>query len=135
LAKLGIGATLYGIFSRGLLTGSKATGKGDFRAHLPRFAGDSKAQNERVVATVQAFAKERNMTPGQLAVSWALAAQPKFVPVVGAKNRTQLADSLAALAKPLSAADLRELDALVPEGAIAGTRYSAEQMAHLDSEK
>jgi aryl-alcohol dehydrogenase-like predicted oxidoreductase len=135
LRKLGISATLYGIFSRGLLTGSKANGKGDFRAHLPRFAGDSQAQNERVVASVHAFAKERNMTPGQLAVSWALAAQPKLVPVVGAKNRGQLADSLAALDKPLSAADLKELDALVPAGAVAGTRYGAEQMAHLDSEK
>ena len=135
LEKLGVSATLYGIFSRGLLTGSKATSKGDFRAHLPRFADGSQAQNERVVASVQAFAKERSMTPGQLAVSWALAAQPKFVPVVGAKNRTQLADSLAALDKPLSSADLKALSALVPEGAIAGTRYGAEQMAHLDSEK
>jgi aryl-alcohol dehydrogenase-like predicted oxidoreductase len=135
LEKLGISATLYGIFSRGLLTGSKATGRADFRAHLPRFTGDSKAQNDRVVASVQAFAKERNMTPGQLAVSWALAAQPRLVPVVGAKNRAQLADSLAALDKPLSAADLKIIDALVPEGAIAGTRYGAEQMAHLDSEK
>jgi aryl-alcohol dehydrogenase-like predicted oxidoreductase len=135
LDKLGISATLYGIFSRGLLTGSKPTTKGDSRAYLPRFAGDSQAQNERVVALVQAFAKERHMTRGQLAVSWALAAQPKLVPVVGARNRAQLADSLAALDKPLSAADLKALDALVPEGAIAGTRYSAEQMAHLDSEK
>jgi len=135
LDELGIGATLYGIFSRGLLTGSKAIGKGDFRAHLPRFAGDTKAQNDRVVAAVQAFAKEHDMTPGQLALSWALAAKPKFVPVVGARNRTQLADSLAALDKPLSAADLKNLDSLVPEGAIAGTRYGAEQMAHLDSEK
>jgi aryl-alcohol dehydrogenase-like predicted oxidoreductase len=135
LRKLGASATLYGIFSRGLLTGSKPNGKGDYRAYLPRFAGDGKAQNERVVAAVQAFGKERGLTPGQLAVAWALAAQPGFVPLVGAKNRAQLADSLAALDKPLSVADLKALDALVPEGAIAGTRYAAEQMAHLDSEK
>jgi aryl-alcohol dehydrogenase-like predicted oxidoreductase len=135
LHKLGMSATLYGIFSRGLLTGRKSTGKGDFRAHLPRFAADAQAQNERVVSALQAFARERNMTTGQLAVSWSLAAQPSFVPVVGAKNRTQLADSLAALDKPLSPEDLVVLAALVPEGAIAGTRYGAEQMAHLDSEK
>jgi aryl-alcohol dehydrogenase-like predicted oxidoreductase len=135
LHQLGMSATLYGIFSRGLLTGRKSTGKGDFRAHLPRFAADAQAQNERVASLLQAFAQERNMTPGQLAVSWALAVQPSFVPVVGAKNRAQLADSLAALDKPLSAADLKALEALVPEGAIAGTRYGAEQMAHLDSER
>jgi aryl-alcohol dehydrogenase-like predicted oxidoreductase len=135
LHQLGISATLYGIFSRGLLTGSKAIGKGDFRAYLPRFTGDAKERNERVVAAIRAFAETRELTPGQLAVAWALAKQPKLVPVVGAKNRAQLADSLAALDKPLSASDLRELEALVPEDAISGTRDSAEQMAHLDSEK
>jgi len=135
LEQTGVSATLYGIFSRGLLTGSKTTGKGDYRAHLPRFTGEAKEKNEQVVAAVQAFAKARDLTPGQLAVAWALAKQPGFVPIVGAKNRAQLADSLAALAKPLSAQDLSELEALVPEGAIVGTRYGAEQMAHLDSEK
>src|SRR5580698_4014996 len=38
LAELGIGATLYGVLSRGLLSGS-AIGAGDGRAHMPRFAG------------------------------------------------------------------------------------------------
>src|SRR5206468_1847943 len=35
LAELGIGVTAYGVLSRGLLSGSKPTGKGDFRANLP----------------------------------------------------------------------------------------------------
>ncbi|HTA92134.1 MAG TPA: aldo/keto reductase [Polyangiaceae bacterium] len=135
LNELGVSATLYGIFSRGLLTGSKATGKGDFRAYLPRFAGDSNERNQRVVATVHGFAKDHGLSPGQLAVAWALAKQPGFVPIVGAKNRAQLADSLGALDKPLSAQAVRELEALVPEDAISGTRYGAEQMVHLDSEK
>ncbi len=135
LNELGVSATLYGIFSRGLLTGSKATGKGDFRVYLPRFAGDSNERNQRVVATVRGFAKDHGLSPGQLAVAWALAKQPGFVPIVGAKNRAQLADSLGALDKPLSAQAVRELEALVPEDAIAGTRYAAEQMVHLDSEK
>ncbi len=135
LQELGVSATLYGIFSRGLLTGSKATGKSDFRAHLPRFSGEAKEKNDRVVASMQAFAKARDLTPGQLAVAWALAKEPGFVPVVGAKTRAQLADSLAALDRPLSARDLQELEALVPADAISGTRYGADQMAHLDSEK
>jgi hypothetical protein len=29
---------------------------------------------------------------------------------------------------------LWRIEAVVPEGAVAGTRYGAEQMAHLDSE-
>ncbi len=135
LARLGIGATLYGIFSRGLLTGSKPKGKGDFRAYLPRFAAGTSGQNDAVVASLQRFAADRDMSPGQLAIAWALARQPGFVPIVGVKTRTQLADALGALDKSLSAEDIATLEALAPESAIAGTRYGAEQMAHLDSEK
>ena len=47
----------------------------------------------------------------------------------------QLDESLAALKLDLSHADLSRLAAALPEGAVAGTRYDAYQMGHLDSEK
>jgi len=135
LDELGISATLYGVLSRGLLSGSKPKGKADFRAHLPRFAGSDAAQNEQIVAKLGTFAAERGLTPTQLAIGWAVAKRPRFVTLVGARTRAQLAESLGALEKRLSADDLGALEALVPEGAITGTRYSAEQMRHLDSER
>jgi aryl-alcohol dehydrogenase-like predicted oxidoreductase len=135
LAELGMSATLYGVFSRGLLTGSKPTGPRDMRAHLPRFKGDAAATNARVVEQLHAFAKERQMTPAQLLIAWVSAKQPAFVPVVGARTRAQLEDALGATGKPLSAADVKALEALVPPDAITGTRYAAEQMKHLDSER
>src|SRR5580692_9981349 len=61
LAELGIGATLYGVFSRGLLTGSKPGGRGDFRVYLPRFAGESREKNEGVVDALRRFARDRGM--------------------------------------------------------------------------
>ena len=135
LRELGISATLYGVFSRGLLTGSKPTGKGDFRAYLPRFAGDHGANNEQVASKLQAFAKERGLTPGQVLVAWTRARQPGFVPLVGAKTRAQLQDALCAVTKPLSPADVEALEVLVPRGAVTGDRYATEQMKHLDSER
>ncbi|WPB76439.1 aldo/keto reductase [Archangium violaceum] len=132
LAELGISATLYGVFSRGLLTGSKPKGQGDYRAYLPRFTGSNREKNEDVVGELQRFARERNMSPGQLAVSWVLARQPTLVPVVGAKTVAQLEDSLGALSRTLSKEDLSALDSIV---AISGERYGAEQMKHLDSER
>jgi aryl-alcohol dehydrogenase-like predicted oxidoreductase len=134
LAELGISATLYGIFSRGLLTGSKPQGKGDFRAYLPRFAGDNAGQNQGLVESLRSFAAARGMTPGQLAIAWARAKQPTLVPLVGVKTRVQLEDALGALDKPLSPEDLIALEALVPARAFAGSRYGADQMKHLDSE-
>jgi aryl-alcohol dehydrogenase-like predicted oxidoreductase len=135
LAELGVSATLYGVFSRGLLTGSKPSGRSDFRQYLPRFSGDAGAKNEAVVARLKAFAASRDLSPAQLTLAWVLAKQPTLVPIVGARTRTQLADALGALDRPLSSADVAAVEAIVPTNAILGTRYAAEQMKHLDSER
>ncbi|MFO0565453.1 MAG: aldo/keto reductase [Polyangiaceae bacterium] len=133
LAELGIGATLYGVLSRGLLGGSKPKGPGDFRSYLPRFTADNRTRNDQAVGKLAEAARARNMTPAQLAIAWTLAKQPSFVPVVGARNVAQVEDALAALGKPLPEADVRELELLVPE--FVGERYLPEQMRHLDSER
>jgi aryl-alcohol dehydrogenase-like predicted oxidoreductase len=135
LEELGMSATLYGVLSRGLLSGSKPSAGTDFRAHLPRFSAQNRAQNEQVVAVLQSFARERGLSAGQLAIAWVLAKQPSFVPVIGARTPEQLSDALGALEHPLSRADLEQLESLVPRDAIAGTRYDSSQMAHLDSER
>jgi aryl-alcohol dehydrogenase-like predicted oxidoreductase len=136
LQELGISATLYGVLSRGLLGGSAPQASaGDYRAHLPRFSQEHAATNEALVAKLRAFAAARDLTPGQAAIAWVLAKQPRLVPVIGARKRSQLEDALGALRRPLSAADVAELEAAIPAGAIAGDRYPAAQMAHLDSEK
>lgn len=133
LRELGISATLYGVYSRGLLTGSKPTSPRDFRAHLPRFTGDNAANNAAVVEQLQAFARARGMTPAQLLLAWTLARQPGFVPVVGAKTVAQLTDALGA--KELSAADVEALERVVPRDGIAGERYAPMHMQNLDSER
>ena len=135
LAELGMSATLYGVLSRGLLTGSKVGPKTDMRNDLPRFTGEAGARNAAAVARFHAFAAERGMTPAQLSIAWVLARQPSLVPVVGARTRKQLADVLGALDKPLSPPDVAAVEAILPRDAIAGTRYGAEQMKHLDSER
>jgi aryl-alcohol dehydrogenase-like predicted oxidoreductase len=132
LAELGIGATLYGVLSRGLLAGRKPSGPTDFRAYLPRFAAD---QNAEIVQKIARFASERGMTASQLAIAWVRARQPGFVALVGARTRPQLDDALGALERPLSAADVAALEQLVPAGAFTGERYAPEHMRNLDSER
>lgn len=136
LDELGISATLYGVLSRGLLGGSTPTASpADYRRHLPRFTGDNAVQNAAAVAKLRGFAAARQLTPGQAAIAYVLAKQPRYVPVIGARTRAQLGDALAVLQRPFSAADVAELEALIPAGSFAGDRYQAAQMAHLDSEK
>jgi aryl-alcohol dehydrogenase-like predicted oxidoreductase len=135
LRELGIGMTAYGVLSRGLLGGSKPRGPTDFRAWLPRFGGDNAAANARLVAALADAARERGITPAQLALAWVLSRGPDIVPVVGARTRVQLDDVLAAGTLRLSPDDLSAAEAAVPAHAVAGTRYDAGQMAVLDSER
>jgi aryl-alcohol dehydrogenase-like predicted oxidoreductase len=134
LQELGVSATLYGVLSRGLLSGSKSGGPGDFRAFYPRFSPEHRIQNDAIVARLSAFAKERGQSTAQLALAWVLAKQPRLVPLVGARTPAQLRDLLAALERPLSSEEVRALEAILPFDAIHGSRYPEEQMSRLDSE-
>jgi aryl-alcohol dehydrogenase-like predicted oxidoreductase len=135
LSELGIGVTAYGVLSRGLLSGSKPKSPRDFRAHLPRFSGENLGRNARLVETLRQLATEKAATASQLAIAWVLAKGPNVVSLVGARTRTQLAESLGALQVTLSAADVERIEATLPSTAVAGTRYDEHQMRVLDSER
>jgi aryl-alcohol dehydrogenase-like predicted oxidoreductase len=134
LSELGIGVTAYGVLSRGLLSGSKPKSPRDFRAYLPRFTGENLQRNERLVETLRQIADGKGATASQLAIAWVLAKGSNIVPLVGARTRTQLAESLGALQIELTSADLERIEAALPSSAVAGTRYDEHQMRVLDSE-
>jgi aryl-alcohol dehydrogenase-like predicted oxidoreductase len=135
LRELGIGVTAYGALSRGLLAGSAPSGPGDIRAHFPRFRPENRARNQRLVDALRSVAAGRGVSAPQLAIAWVLAKGEAIVPVVGARTRAQLADSLGALQVTLSADDVRRLEEAVPASAVAGARYNEQGMRTLDSER
>jgi aryl-alcohol dehydrogenase-like predicted oxidoreductase len=135
LEELGIAVTAYGILSRGLLSGSVPTGKGDLRAYLPRFTGENLTRNCTLIERLNATAKELGITATQLAIAWVMAKKPNIIPVIGARTRTQLVESLGALEVKLAPAQIKTIEDAVPARDVAGTRYAEEQMAHLDSER
>jgi aryl-alcohol dehydrogenase-like predicted oxidoreductase len=135
LRELGIGVTAYGVLSRGLLSGSKPAAAGDFRANLPRFAGDNRERNQHVIDELRTLADAKNVTATQLAIAWVLAKGPTIVPVIGARTRAQLAESLAALDIALTKSDQSRIEDAIPPSVVAGTRYDAHQMRVLDSER
>jgi aryl-alcohol dehydrogenase-like predicted oxidoreductase len=135
LDELGIATTAYGVLSRGLLSGSPTGGPGDMRSHFPRFTGDNLARNLRMVDRLKEIAEGQGISQVQLAIAWVLAKKESIVPVIGARTRTQLTDSLGALQVKLSPGDIARVEAAVPADAVAGTRYNQDQMRVLDSEK
>jgi aryl-alcohol dehydrogenase-like predicted oxidoreductase len=135
LSELGIGVTAYGVLSRGLLTGARPSSPADFRAHLPRFAGENRARNQGLVDALGRLARARGVSPAQLAIAWVRSRNRAVVPVVGARTRAQLEEALAAARLELSAEEVARLEDAVPASAVAGARYQEAQMRHLDSER
>lgn len=135
--ELGIGITAYGVLSRGLLSGHWTAERDvrDFRAHLPRFSGENLTANLELVEALREVAARRGSSVAQLAVAWIASRGEDVVPLVGARSRGRLEESLGSVDLSLSGDDLAAIEAAVPAGAAAGTRYDAAQMSFLDSEK
>ncbi|WP_433650224.1 aldo/keto reductase [Micromonospora zamorensis] len=139
LRELGIGLTAYGVLSRGLLSGHwsadrELTGT-DFRANSPRFQGEHLAANLRLVDALGRVAQRLGATTSQVAIAWVAAQGEQIVPLVGARRRDRLAESLAAADLTLDQETLDEIERAVPAGAASGQRYAARMMDLLDSEK
>ncbi len=135
LRELGVGVTAYGVLSRGLISDQPANALGGFRGHLPRFQGENLRRNLALVDAVAAIARAKGASTAQVAIAWALAQGPDVVPLIGARRRASLAESLGANELALSAADLAALEAAVPSASVAGERYDKTHLAMLDSER
>ena len=137
--ELGVGITAYGVLSRGLISGhwskDRSMRQGDFRGFAPRFSGENLDRNLALVESLRAVADAKGATVAEIAIAWVLSRGSDIVPLVGARTRARLAEALKALERDLTADDLAEIERTVPPGAAAGTRYAAEQMAMLDSER
>lgn len=137
--ELGIGVTAYGVLSRGLLSGHWSPDReltaGDFRTMVPRFQGENLQRNLELVDALRQIAVQKGVTVAQIAIAWVLSRGEDIVPLVGARRRDRLQEALGAVDVELSPDDLAAIEAAVPAGAVAGTRYPEPQMAHLDSER
>ncbi|MGW3176590.1 aldo/keto reductase [Streptomyces sp. NPDC001153] len=137
--ELGIGITAYGVLSRGLISGhfsrDRRLAANDFRAHSPRFQGENLQHNLNLVEALRKIAEQKGVTVAQIAIAWVLSRGEDIVPLVGARTRARLGESLGALDVTLEAADLAAIEEAVPADAAAGDRYPTAQMAHLDSER
>ncbi len=135
--ELGIGVTAYGVMSRGLLDASTARslGASDPRARFPRFQGGNLARNRELVAGLDQAARQMGATAAQVALAWVVSRGTAIIPLIGTKRRDRLRESLDALDLELTEADLARIEAAIPVGRVAGSRYEAAQMAILDSER
>ena len=130
--ELGIAFVAYSPLGRGFLTGQikrfEDFAPDDYRRNSPRFQGENFEKNLELVRRVEAIAKEKKCTPGQLALAWLLAQGEDIIPIPGTKRRAYLEENAAALNVSLTKDDLRRIDEVAPRGAAAGMRYPEQMM-------
>ena len=127
LRQLGISFVAYSPLGRSLLTGQvqkpQDIPEGDRRLAHPRFQGQNLVQNIELVHRLEAIARDKGCTPGQLVLAWLLAQGPDVVAIPGTKRLDRLHENLGALDVRLSPADVARIGEAVPAGAAAGPRY------------
>lgn len=134
LRELGIGLVAYSPLSRGLLSGEIKTPEDikDHRVHMPRFQGENFFKNLELVEEIKALATEKGCTPSQLAIAWVLAQGEDIITIPGTRRVKYLEQNIAAADVVLSKEDLQRIEAIMPAGVVAGTRYPEMLMKQLD---
>ena len=125
--EFGISFVAYSPLGRGFLTGQikqfEDLAEDDWRRSNPRFQGENFDKNLLLVERITEIARDKNVTPAQLALAWVLAQGDDIVAIPGTKHRNYLEQNLGALDVTLTEQDLARIDDAFPMDAAAGTRY------------
>jgi len=131
--ELGITFVPYSPLGRGFLTGAiqklddlDAT---DWRRTNPRFGAKALEENLKLADAVKQLAKEKAVTPAQLALAWVLAQGEDMVPIPGTKRLRYLEDNMGALQVRLSEGDKKKIADRVAQFQVVGERYTPDMMA------
>lgn len=130
--ELGTSLVAYSPLGRGFLTGAWQSPDNfppdDWRRHSPRFQGENFYRNLELVEKIKQIAAQKQCTPAQLALAWLLAKGEDIIPIPGTKRQARLHENVGALEIELTANELQQIEAVVPIGSAAGTRYPAALM-------
>lgn len=131
LEELKIGFVPFSPLGKAVLTGrfNKDThfDKTDFRSQIPRFNSENLQQNMKLVEYVQILAKDKNVTPAQIALAWLLAQKPWIVPIPGTKKITRVQENLGSVKVKFTTEELMQIREKLNSIEIVGARYPEEQ--------
>ena len=134
LRELGIGLVAFSPLGRGFLAGTAKRAEeyppSDFRHLDPRLQGDNFDRNLEAAAIVRELADHRLVTPGQIALAWAMHKGDDIVTIPGTRRRVFLEQNVAAAEIALDQTEMAVLDNALKQ--VAGPRYSKERMAMVD---
>jgi len=124
--EFGMGFMAYSPLGRGFFAGAvhniNDIPNDDNRRSHPRFQPENIKHNLKLLAEFEAMAKEKSVTPAQLALAWLVSQGNDIIPIPSNKSRRHLEENLKAIDIKLTKEDLARLDTIFPQGAAAGTR-------------
>jgi aryl-alcohol dehydrogenase-like predicted oxidoreductase len=125
--ELGVAVIAYSPLGRGFLTGSIKSpddfADDDFRKISPRFQGENFNKNLVLVNQIDALAKKKGCTAGQLTLAWLMAQGEDIIPIPGTKKTKYLEENLGALKVELTESEIEEIRKDVEAVEIVGGRY------------
>ncbi len=99
----------------------------DFRKNTPRFVEPNFSLNAKAVGRFSDYARDRGHSPAALALAWVLHRGGHVIPIPGTRSAEHLEEDAKGAEISLSAADLAEIEKILPVGFAHGDRYSEQQ--------
>ena len=128
IEELDIGFVPFSPLGKGFLTGTIDENRkfeaNDIRAIIPRFTEEARMANKSLVAVISKFAKEKNATNAQIALTWVLAQKPWIVPIPGTTKLHRLTENNGAASIKFTIEELQEIDLASAQVKIVGNRYT-----------
>lgn len=132
--ELGIPVIGYGVLDRGWLTGElkkhSDLGKDDRRHYYPRFQPEAFEHNVKLAQEVEKVAKQKGVTPAQVAIAWVR--QLGVLAIPGATKPTRLKENCASKDVELTDSEMATLREVMDKAGVVGHRYPAIYHALLD---
>jgi len=136
LRELGTSLVAYSPLGRGFLGARFRSidelAPNDWRRGNPRFQGEQFQRNLGIADTIAEIAREKGVTPAQLALAWVLAQEENIVPIPGTSSAQRLEENVRSVDVALTAGDLDRLGRAAPKGAVGGERYEPGMMPLLN---
>jgi aryl-alcohol dehydrogenase-like predicted oxidoreductase len=106
----------------------------DIRHGMPRFHPVNYEANLKLLPAYLQVVRQVGCTPAQVALAWLLHKGENIIPLFGTTSLAHLAEDLAAVDVKLSPAVMAQLDTLINQNTVVGSRYSAQSQSEVDTE-
>lgn len=137
--ELGVAFVAFSPLARGFLTSVEldpATfAEKDIRRTMPRFQEPHFSQNSKLLPAFRKIAESAGCTPAQLAIAWVLHQGSDIHTIPGTTSAQHLEEDVRAIEITLPNDILEEMNALINDSTVSGSRYPASTQAEIDTEE